>query len=293
MLQRLPFILCNTCFQPHMQCGQHVKGAALEPPARLPTLAAACCRYYDKLVHNLDDRAKQQHWHRPWLGEFAASVSGFGGVLQGLLLPVLSWRCCCFSCLKLWLLTKRHRSSDTARACLPWHGTEVTFSQAARASPQVLPPDLHAWLLPMLRAAVQSPWRLMNSCWMCCPWTPTTGTWTFWPHQGASWSAVSVRRHTCASTDRGAERAAAVRPVSMQHGLWMLVCAAAWDGPCIHTPCTLYLVWCLVTLPVFAEPQAVRGPLMVIKGVLPNRSQDLDSERYSHGYLVKGTLMGP
>lgn len=23
--------------------------------------------YYDKLVHNLDDRAKQQHWHRPWL----------------------------------------------------------------------------------------------------------------------------------------------------------------------------------------------------------------------------------
>jgi hypothetical protein len=26
-------------------------------------------RYYDKLVHNLDDRAKQQHWHRPWLGE--------------------------------------------------------------------------------------------------------------------------------------------------------------------------------------------------------------------------------
>lgn len=27
-------------------------------------------RYYDKLVHNLDDRAKQQHWHRPWLGEW-------------------------------------------------------------------------------------------------------------------------------------------------------------------------------------------------------------------------------
>lgn len=23
--------------------------------------------YYDKLVHNLDDRAQQQQWHRPWL----------------------------------------------------------------------------------------------------------------------------------------------------------------------------------------------------------------------------------
>jgi len=173
----MPTTFTNTIAAGRVGDGRALVAAVDSHDGALGCCLCAACRYYDKLVHNLDDRAKQQHWHRPWLGETPSQALRMHPLLSPCMYVValfISRHWCLF-----WFQACMHKQQGFSHS---------RFLSAALGLQLLLP-------VCCLRS-LQLPWPSLSNVWLRCQWTTMTVTWMCWPHQMAYCCVPTGPRHT-------------------------------------------------------------------------------------------------